>query len=77
MTINIVDAKAFHLKIEEIVVSKNCSYIDAVLLYQQEANTEFETVASLVKQNPVLKAKIQEDAVAVRMVKPTVKKLTF
>lgn len=77
MTINIVDAKAFHLKIEEIVSTKNCSYVDAVLIYQQEANTEYETVASLVKQNPVLKAKVQEDAVALRMVKPSVKKLVF
>ena len=73
----IIDAKTFHLRIEEMVATKGCTYVEAVLLYRETANTEYETVSSLVKQSPALKAKIQEEAEVVRMVKPQVKKLQF
>lgn len=66
---NIIEPKEFHLLIEEIVAEKKCGYVEAVMIYQEKSNVEVETLAALIKQAPVLKAKMQEEAEAVKTVK--------
>jgi len=73
----IIDAKDFHFIIESIVLQKSCTYMEAVQLYQAEANVEMETVASFVKQSSVLKVKIQEEAEVLKLVRPSPNKLKF
>ena len=65
----IIDPKSFHAIIDTMVLERNCAYMDAVILYKEEANVEIETIASLVKQNPVLKAKVQGEAEELRLVR--------
>lgn len=73
----ILDPKTFHALIETIVAEKGCGYMDAALIYREQANVEIETVSSLIKQNPVLKAKVHEEAEVLRLVKATPNKLKF
>lgn len=72
-----IDPKQFHIDIENLVAEKGCGYMDALILYQEKAGIEIETVSSLVKQNPLLKAKVEEEAVELLLVKPSVKRLPF
>lgn len=72
-----IDAKTFHTLIEDFVEANDCEYVDAVLSYQKKTGIEIETISSLIKQSPALKAKIQEEAEAAGSVKPEVKKLQF
>lgn len=58
-------------KIDEIVRNKNLDYFEAVLLYCEKNNLEVEVAASLIKQNPTLKAKIQLAAEDLNMIKKT------
>jgi hypothetical protein len=58
-------------KIDEIVRNKNLDYFEAVLLYCEKNNLEVEVAASLIKQNPILKAKIQLAAEDLNMIKKT------
>lgn len=45
--------------IENIVHTKKCEYMDAILIYCQENELEVETAASLVKSSVKLKARLQ------------------
>jgi len=59
----------FVKEIEKIVITKNIEFFDAVLYYCEVNNIEVETAASLVKQNSVLKAKIQIEAENLNLMK--------
>lgn len=50
-------------------LSNGATYIDALVEYAKENDLEIETVAEIVKKSSILKEKIREEAVAVRMVK--------
>ena len=67
-TLNHLD---FVKEIEKIVSSKNIEFFDAVIHYCDINNVEVETAASLVKQNAVLKAKIQIEAENLNLMKRT------
>jgi hypothetical protein len=73
----VIDPKQFHLDIEELVARTGCTYMDAILEYQLSSAVEIETVSALVKQNVVLKARVQEEAEQLRLVKATVRRLRF
>jgi len=45
------------------------SYIDALVDYAREKNVEIETVAEIVKKSTIIKEKIREEAVKMRLVK--------
>lgn len=50
-------------------LAKGATYIDALVEYAKEHDLEIETVADIVKKSTILKEKIREEAVAMRMVK--------
>lgn len=52
----------FAKEIEKIVKDKKLEYLEAVLLYCTSHDLEIESIASLVKTNQTLKAKIQTEA---------------
>jgi len=66
---NIKTSSDFVKEIEKIVIQKNIDFFDAVLLYCEINNIEVETAAALVKQNSVLKAKIQYEAENLNMIR--------
>lgn len=68
---NIKSSSDFNKEIELIVREKNIEYFEAVLYYCEMNNIEVETAAALVKQNNVLKARIQVEAENLNMVKRT------
>lgn len=59
----------FIVAIEKIVKEKRVDYFEAVIYYCERNNIEVETAAALVKQNGVLKAKIQVEAENLNMMK--------
>jgi hypothetical protein len=67
--INIKTSSEFVIEIEMMVKDRNCEYIDAVMLYCEKNNIEVETAAELIKQNTVLKGKLQYEAELLNMVK--------
>lgn len=66
---NIKSSSDFVKEIEKIVIQKQVDFFDAVLLYCEINNIEVETAAALVKQNSVLKAKIQYEAENLNMIR--------
>lgn len=52
----------FSEDIENLIVEKNISYIDALLYWGEINNLEPETIAYWVKRNPDMKIKIQGEA---------------
>lgn len=64
----ILDKKQFHHDVEEIVWMHDVSYMEALQIYQESAGCEAETVAAMVKKNPILKAKLQEELEKINMV---------
>lgn len=67
--VNIKSSSDFVKEIEKIVSSKNVDFFEAVIHYCEVNNIEVETAASLIKQNQVLKAKIQYEAENLNMMK--------
>jgi hypothetical protein len=59
----------FSKDIEEIVKEKRCEYLDAILLYIDNNSLEVETVASLVKNSSVIKAKLAAECADLRLIK--------
>ena len=59
----------FVKEIDKLVISKNITFFDAVILFCETNNMEVESAASLIKQSTVLKAKIQVEAENLNMVK--------
>lgn len=75
ITDNIVTVKEFTDIIERLVKDHKCSYIDALTLYAETKEVEIETVASLVKNSHVLKAKLAAEAEENRTIKYSGSKL--
>lgn len=72
MKINNVKSSAeFIAEIENIVWDKDIDYIEAIILYCEKYNLEVETVATIIKQNQVIKSKVQYEAENLNMVKRT------
>lgn len=72
MKINNVKSSAeFIMEIEELVWDKDIDYIEAIILYCEKHNLEVETVATIIKQNQVIKSKVQHEAENLNMVKKT------
>ena len=61
----------FIKEIELIVRTKNIEFFEAVIYYCEYNNMEVEVAASIIKQNNVLKAKIQYEAENLNMMKKT------
>ena len=57
-----ITTKNFSLQIEELVKTKNMSYMDAVIYYCQEKDIEPERIARFIDKG--MKEKIQSDAEA-------------
>ncbi len=55
-------AKEFFEDIEALVWKHDLDYMDAVVLYCDRRNIEVESVANLIKNNEILKSKIQIEA---------------
>lgn len=51
----------FSREIEKIVLDKKIEYFDAIMYYVELNNLEIETVASLVKNNNIIKSKLQAE----------------
>jgi hypothetical protein len=45
------------------------SYIDALVDYSKKENMEIETLAAIVKKSEIMREKIREEGVRLRMVK--------
>lgn len=67
--LKVKSSSEFVLEIERIVKEKSIEYFEAVLHYCEMNNIEVETAAALVKQNSVLKNKIQVEAENINMIK--------
>lgn len=67
--LKVKSSSEFVLEIERIVKDKSIEYFEAVLYYCEMNNIEVETAAALVKQNSVLKGKIQVEAENINMIK--------
>jgi hypothetical protein len=52
----------FIVEIESMQSSDHVDYMDAILCYCEKHNLEIETVAKFVRNNAILKAKVQEEA---------------
>jgi hypothetical protein len=59
--------------IESIRQQENLSYMDAILAYCEKNGVEVETVGDMVKNIPVLRAKVQEEAEALHFLPKTSK----
>ena len=66
---NIKSSADFVKEIDKLASVKGLTYFDAVMHYCETNNIEVETVASLIKQSAVLKAKIQLEAENLNLVR--------
>lgn len=48
--------------IENLVISKHISYMDAAILYSEEKNLEIEQVAIALSKNSTIRIKIENEA---------------
>jgi len=53
-----------HAEIEHLVSECGLDYIDAILHYAEKNGVEVETIASMVKNNAKMKAKVREEGEA-------------
>lgn len=58
----IYTSKNLLVEIEKVVTEKKLSYIEAVVYYCEVTGLEVEVAGTLIKNNPKLKALIQEEA---------------
>lgn len=68
---NVKSSADFVKEIDRLALDKGLTYFDAVMHYCESNNIEVETVASLIKQSAVLKAKIQIEAENLNLVRRT------
>lgn len=61
----------FALEIEDIVQEKNIDYLDAIMHYCEVNNIEPDAIASLVRNNQTLKAKLYTDCMQLNLVEKT------
>jgi hypothetical protein len=58
----ILASNSFIEDIEKLRASKNMEYIDAVIHWCEANKIEVEYIANLIKKDPAIKAKIQNEA---------------
>lgn len=58
-------------KLDQIVRDKQIDYFEAVMHYCEKNNLEVEAIAAVIKQNSILKAKIQLIAEDLNLLKKT------
>ena len=63
----ILTKKKFTRAVEELVIEKKLSYIDAIVYFCQENHLEPESVKGLI--TPPLKEKIRAEAIGLRVLK--------
>ena len=69
MTIKTIKPQDFAVIIEDIVINKKMSYLDAISYYCEDTKMEPETVGKLVQGN--LKAKLREEVTALHFLPKT------
>ena len=69
----ILTKKKFTTAVEELVIEKKLSYIDAIVYFCQENHLEPESVKGLI--TPPLKEKIKAEAIGLRVLKESHAKL--
>lgn len=52
------------------MLSNGVTYIDALVDYASMNNMEIEALAEIVKKSPIMKEKLKDEAVKMRLVKP-------
>jgi len=57
--------------IQKYIVSDESSYIDALVEYAEKNNIEMQLLGDIIKRAPALKAKVREDAEALRLLEKT------
>ena len=62
------DTVNFSLDIENIALSQNISYLDALSFYMEDRGMEPEALASLVKRSPIIKNKLEAECVNMNLV---------
>ena len=67
--------KEFSIQIETMVKTLNTTYMDAIIYFADKHNVEVESVASLVKNSHVLKAKLAAEGEELKMLKSSGTKL--
>lgn len=57
-------------EIEQMIVDKSMSYMDAVILYCEEKELEIEYVAKIISNDTNIRVKIEEEAESLNFMKP-------
>jgi ribosomal silencing factor RsfS len=57
----LISSAKFAEDVEKLIISHKLNYIDAIVQYCTNNNIEIETIASIVKQNPKIKAELQSE----------------
>lgn len=64
---------SFAKDIEEIVWARDCTYLEAVMLYIEEQGVEVEVAASLIKQSSELKSHITVECEDLKLIEVSAK----
>jgi hypothetical protein len=65
----LLNTKEFTMFIEKQVSQSGCEYLDAIVSYADKHQIEIETVASLVKNSHVLKARLAAESEEANLLK--------
>lgn len=57
-----VISENFIKEVLSLVESHNMDYMDAVIHYCEQNNIEIDAVAAIIKNSPIIKSKIQDEA---------------
>lgn len=74
--LNAIKNKEIITDIDNLVWKYDISYMEATILYCEENSIEIEVVAKYIKQNDLMKGRIQDEAEALRFL-PKTGKLEF
>lgn len=69
--VNVFTIQAFTQAIENMVIEKKMSYMDAVVMWCEQQEMEIELVSKLV--NPVIKEKLKAEAMDLNFLERTAK----
>jgi hypothetical protein len=62
------NSQEFILEIEKLVKTSNLNYLEAIMVYVEKYDVDPELIASIVRKNPNLKGKLQEDCMKLNLV---------
>jgi ribosome-interacting GTPase 1 len=69
----VISVNSFCEDIEDLVWSKDVSYIDAIVMYCESNSVDIEQVANLIKKDNSLLEKIEAEAVDLRILEKRAK----